>query len=147
MKLLAREDPHPGLWNAYAQTLAALGGADESAVLRGFELRLLREIGLLPDLAHVTATQVPVQPDAAYGLRGEAGVAPAAADAVGGALTGRHLLALQQALDDDNLAALQLACAAPAVALRQQLRALLAYHLGTTALRTRQVLLDLQTLS
>src|SRR6186713_601689 len=74
MKLLAREDPHPPLWDAYAATLSQLGGADEAAALRGFELRLLREIGLLPDLTRVTATQAPVHPSAAYALRPDAGV-------------------------------------------------------------------------
>ena len=48
MKLLAREDPHPALWDAYAATLTQLGNADEPAALRAFELWLLREIGWLP---------------------------------------------------------------------------------------------------
>ena len=34
MKLLARDDPHPALWDAYAATLPHLGGAEESAALR-----------------------------------------------------------------------------------------------------------------
>ena len=46
----------------------------------------------------------------------------------------------------DDLAALQSACTGPAVALRRQLRELLAYHLGAVPLRTRQVMLDLQPL-
>ena len=50
------------------------------------------------------------------------------------------------ALDADDLPALQSACDSPAVALRKQLRELLAYHLGPAPLRTRQVLLDLQPL-
>ena len=52
MKLLAREDPHAALWDAYAATLGQLGRADEAAALRAFELCLLREIGLLPELTH-----------------------------------------------------------------------------------------------
>ena len=145
MKLLAREDPHPALWDTYAATLARLGSADEAAALRAFELRLLREIGLLPDLAHVTATQATLQPGASYALRPEAGLTAApVADSHG--LAGQDLLALQTALDADDLAALQRACAAPAAALRRQLRELLAYHLGAAPLRTRQVLRDLQPL-
>ena len=64
MKLLARHDPHPRLFDAYADTLPALGAADDvaaQAALRAFELVLLREIGLLPDLSLVTATQSPVR--------------------------------------------------------------------------------------
>ena len=145
MKLLAREDPHPALWDAYAATLARLGGADEAAALRAFELRLLREIGLLPDLAHVTATQAALLAAAAYALRAEVGVATSHGDDAN-AIAGSDLLALQVALDADDLPALQRACTAPAVALRRQLRELLAYHLGAAPLRTRQVLRDLQPL-
>lgn len=145
MKLLAREDPHPALWDAYAATLGALGGPAETAALRAFELRLLREIGLLPELSRVTATQREVEAGAAHELLAEAGVATAPGDE-GGGILGRDLLALQSALDGDDLPALQRACAAPAAALRRQLRELLAYHLGGATLRTRQVLLELQPL-
>ena len=144
--LLARQDPHPALWDAYAATLAWLGSADESAALRAFELVLLREIGLLPELSHVTATQAVVLPEGRYALRPEAGVVSAApGDAA--AVTGADLLTLQSALADKQLDALRQACAPPATALRRQLRALLHYHLGRPHLRTRQVLVDLQHLS
>lgn len=145
MKLLAREDPHPALWDAYGATLAQLGGANEAAALRAFELRLLRETGLLPDLAMVTATQAPLQLDTGYALRPEVGIALAAA-ADPASASGADLLELQAALDADDLPALQRACAGPSAALRRQLRELLAYHLGSAPLRTRQVLLELQPL-
>ena len=77
-------------------------------------------------------------------MRPEAGVA-VAGDA-SNALRGEELALMQAALDADDLAALQRACAAPAAALRRQLRELLAYHLGPVPLRTRQVLLELQLL-
>ncbi|MGH6612136.1 MAG: DNA repair protein RecO, partial [Burkholderiaceae bacterium] len=60
MKLLARHDPHPALFDAYAQTLPGLASSDDlhiEAALRAFELVLLREIGLLPSLDIVTLTQ------------------------------------------------------------------------------------------
>ena len=145
MKLLAREDPHPALWDAYAATLGFLGGVDEAAALRAFELRLLREIGWLPDLARVTATQAPVHAPSSYAVRPEIGVTQPPADELG-AMTGEELLALQAALDADDLLALQRACRGPALALRRSLRELLAYHLGAAPLRTRQMLLDLQPL-
>jgi DNA repair protein RecO (recombination protein O) len=139
MKLLAREDPHPGLWDVYAATLTLLGRASEAVALRAFELRLLREIGLLPDLAHVTATQATVQP-------GSAVTCAKSGSGDAGAITGSDMLDLQAALDADDLTALQRACAAPATSLRRLLRELLAYHLGAAPLRTRQVLLELQPL-
>ena len=144
MKLLAREDAHPPLWDAYAATLGQLGGDNEAAALRAFELRLLREIGVLPDLSCVTATQARLLPNASYALWPEVGVSLAADEP--GAVTASDLQALQAALDSGDLPDLQRACAIPATALRRQLRELLAYHLGAAPLRTRQVLLDLQPL-
>jgi DNA repair protein RecO (recombination protein O) len=143
MKLLPRDDPHPTLWDRYASTLPQLGGRDEAAALRAFELVLLREAGLLPDLARVTTTHVGLELPGRYALRPEAGVAPAAdADAI----AGTHWIGLQAALDADVLDAVRSACAPVEAALRRQVRALLAYHLGGAPLRTREVMRDLQPL-
>ena len=146
MKLLAREDPHPALWDAYAATLNALGADSEGAALRAFELRLLREIGLLPDLARVTATQSLLQPQAKYCVRPESGVCIAPQGGRAAAVCGSELQALQRALDADDLGAVRQACIAPAAPLRRLLRELLAYHLGSAPLRTRQLMLELQPL-
>jgi DNA repair protein RecO (recombination protein O) len=127
LRLLARQDPHPRLFDAYAQVLPALSEPDDAqaqAALRAFELTLLREIGVLPDLSGVTAAAVhPTRLHAAP----EAGVTAAARGVRG--ITGGDLLALQAALDGDDLAAPARAmpgrtrhCAAAARAL--------AYHLG-----------------
>ncbi|MEF7614699.1 DNA repair protein RecO [Aquincola sp. MAHUQ-54] len=145
LKLLARHDPHPQLFDAYADTLPALAGPDDQAAqaaLRAFELTLLLQIGLLPDLALVSHTQAPVQVEARYGLQPDAGVV-ALRD---GPFTGPQLLALQAALEHGSLPALQQACAAPVAPLRTALRSLLHYHLGTSQLRTRQVMLEVQKL-
>jgi DNA repair protein RecO (recombination protein O) len=146
LKLLARQDPHPLLFDAYALTLPALAG-DESAAgaaaLRAFELLLLRETGVLPDLDRVTQTHQPLRANAAYRLDAEAGVADASADP---AIPGSTLLALAAALASGELGALQAACLPALPALRLQLRALLQYHLGSAALRTRQVMLEVQRL-
>jgi DNA repair protein RecO (recombination protein O) len=152
LALLARQDPHPGLFDAYAQTLATLaarhGVGDDgagAAALRAFELVLLRETGVLPDLAKATLTRTPLTADARYALHPEAGVveAPAAAAA---ALTGALLEALESALAARDLGRLQRACARAPQPLRTQLRALLHYHLGSRPLRTRQVMVELQRL-
>jgi DNA repair protein RecO (recombination protein O) len=49
LKLLAREDPHPALFDEYAVALRALAErsapVDQAAILRGFEVRLLAELG------------------------------------------------------------------------------------------------------
>lgn len=143
LKFLARQDPHPALFDAYAQTLARL---DETA-LRAFELRLLAEVGLLPDLSVSTTTQMPLDPQRLYALAPEAGVVVAAGQEALPTFGGAALVGLQAALLHGSMAALQQACeAAQLPPLRQALRGLLQYHLGHKPLRTRQVLLDVQKL-
>lgn len=144
MKALARGDPHERLFDAYGDTLAALARDDDEAALRSFELVLLRETGVLPELALTTTTQQPVQPTAAYQLQAEGGLV--AAGQADGALTGLQCLALQAALDRNRFDALRSACADALPALKLQLRAVLHYHLGTPPLRTRQLMLDLRRL-
>jgi DNA repair protein RecO (recombination protein O) len=152
LRLLARDDPHTGLFDAYAATLQQLGGDDarSESALRAFELLLLRDSGVLPELDRTTLTQTPVQAARRYALRDEQGLveAVAADHGVGGATC----LALQAALGlwpadaAGALAAAQLACAADLLPLKAQLRSQLHYHLGGTRLRTRQVMVDSQRL-
>jgi DNA repair protein RecO (recombination protein O) len=151
MKLLARHDPHPALFDLYAQTLPALPAADDvqaQAALRGFELGLLREIGVLPDLSLVTLTQQPLEPAARYALDPEAGVVAAEARTprAEGRLAGAALVALQAALEHGSPDALRHACLACLAELRPALRGLVHYHLGSSALRTREVMRALQGL-
>ena len=145
MKLLARDDPHPALWDFYAATLPRLGGDEESAALRAFELILLAETGHLPDMARITSTQQSVEAARRYTLRPEAGLI----DARSGddsAITGAHFAALQAALAARDLDALRAACRPVVQPLRRCLRHCLAYHLGGAPLRTREVMVELQPL-
>lgn len=145
IKLLARQDPHEALFDAYAQTLPAIAGAENAAstaALRAFELVLLRETGVLPELDRLTATLSELDPESRYGLNAEGGVVPGADDAVPGFV----LQALQAGLEAGDLGAVHAACLPALPALRTQLRALLQYHLGHAVLRTRQVMLEVQRL-
>ena len=151
LRLLARADPHAALFDAYAgvvRVLASEHGDALEPVLRSFELLLLREIGLLPSLGAQTMTLEPLQAQARYALVAEGGLrAASAADRA--ALTGNQWQALQRALDDGALGgytAILRACAPVAAELKPQLRALLQYHCGSPTLRTRQLLIDLQSL-
>ncbi|MFP5399948.1 MAG: DNA repair protein RecO [Gammaproteobacteria bacterium] len=147
MKLLARHDAHATLFDAYADTLAAIG-ADETATqaaLRAFELVLLREIGLLPNLSMATSTQQALQPRAAYVLHAETGLVEASGH--GASLHGHGWVALQAALDRRGVDALRAACQAHGAPLRTMLRAVLHYHLGTPSLRTRDLVRELQRLA
>ncbi len=142
LKLVARQDPHARLFDAYADTLVALAGEPEDAsALRAFELVLLRELGWLPELAAVTLTAEPLQPAARYTLHPEAGLAPHAEGP-----NGAQWVALQAALSHGSGAALRAACAPVAGPLRGALRGLLQYHLGSATLRTRQVWRGVRTL-
>jgi DNA repair protein RecO (recombination protein O) len=143
MKLLARQDPHPALFDAYADTLAALATqADEAATLRAFELVLLRELGWLPELDSVTLTAENLQPEQCYTLQPEAGIAPA-----GQGPRGSAWVALEAALAHGSTAALRALCRPEAASLRLPLRTLLHYHLGPAPLRTRQVWQGVQRLT
>jgi DNA repair protein RecO (recombination protein O) len=146
LKLLARNDAHAALFDAYADTLQALAlGDDDEAPLRAFELQLLRATGVLPELDRATLTQLPLAADGRYLLRPEAGLVPAP-DAAVAALRGRHCQALQVALDSGDGAALRDATRPVLGALKAQLRGLLHYHLDTPQLRTRQLMLDVRRL-
>lgn len=139
MRLLAREDAHPALFDAYLHTLVQLQqqpGEIEPA-LRVFELSLLTEVGLMPPLHVEGGSGVPVQPELLYSVTPE-GVLPAAG-AQGNApqLEGRYLLALAA----QHWAEPGLLARAKAV-----MRMLFAYHLGHVPLKTRQLLIDLHNL-
>ena len=147
MKLLARHDPHTALFDAYAATLPALADHDDVAVeaaLRAFELTLLQQVGVLPDLSVDTQTQEPVRPGARYALLPEAGVTAARSEE--DALTGEALVGLQAALEHGSLPALQHACRPGLVALKTRLRSVIQHHLGSATLRTRRVMMELQGL-
>jgi len=149
LRLLARDDPHPALFDAYANTVRVLASDDVHTLqpaLRAFELLLLREIGLLPVLDLQTATLAPLDPVQRYSLKAEGGLVEAFEDDERNSLAGSQWLALQQALESTAPFADTLREAASAIELKPQLRALLHYHCGVSTLRTRQLMMDLQAL-
>jgi DNA repair protein RecO (recombination protein O) len=147
MKLLPRGDAHPGLFDTYAATLPMLAHGDEllaQAGLRAFELRALRESGVLPELSLTTLGQQAIKPTLRYALKPESGLVLVHDGAA--ALPGADWQAMQQALDDDALPELQRACLNGLAVLKPLLRGLLQYHLGTQSLRTREVMHSVQRL-
>ena len=149
LRLLARDDPHSALFDVYAATIQLLAteGPDlRQGALRVFELMLLREIGLLPSLDHQTLTMAALQPDEAYCLVPEGGLRQAHADDRTH-LSGAQWTQLQSALDDPSAYTATLrVCLEHVAALRPQLRALLNYHCGVGHLKTRQMMMDIQSL-
>ena len=79
--LLARDDPHPELFDIYAKVVEVLASGYGEALqtgLRAFELLLLREIGLLPALDAQTLTLAVLNPNTLYSLVAEGGLRQAA---------------------------------------------------------------------
>jgi DNA repair protein RecO (recombination protein O) len=149
MRLLAREDPHIGLFDIYAAVVRLLVGADAETLqwaLRAFELLLLRELGLLPALHIQTLSLQPLVSGERYTLLPEAGLQQLP-DSEPYGLAAAQWLALQQALDQAvPLMALLQDCTSVLAQLQRPLRQLLNYHCGVETLRTRQMMLDLQSL-
>ena len=149
LQLLAREDDHPQLFDIYAQVVQVLASGQEAllqAGLRAFELLLLREIGFLPPLDQQTLTLAPLEVAILYVLVPEGGLRTAQPDERQ-ALSGAQWRQLQQALTDGTpLTETLRVCAQLSNELKPQLRALLHYHCGVSTLRTRQMMVDLQSL-
>jgi DNA repair protein RecO (recombination protein O) len=149
LNLLARDDPHPRLFDVYAsvvQVIASDHGEALQSALRTFELLLLREIGLLPTLDAQTMTFGVLEAQARYSLVPEGGLRQAG-EGDRASLSGAQWLSLQASLADSAPFTTTLrACADVMAELKPQLRTLLNYHCGVTTLRTRQVMIDLQNL-
>ncbi len=149
LRMLARDDPHEALFDAYGgvvQILASEHGEVLQAALRAFELMLLREIGVLPMLDAQTMTLASLEPDTRYTLVPEGGLRQAGSDDRA-SLAGAQWLGLQQALDDHApFSATLMACTQLMAGLKPQLRTLLNYHCGVATLRTRQMMMELQSL-
>lgn len=153
MRFIARDDPHPQLFDTYRITVATLvQHANQrdyiQAALRAFELLLLQAVGLLPDLALNPNTS----PHAQYGLHPENGLCMVDAALNHGS---RHINAIQWhhvhvAMQHSNAYAevlrLCIEQRSLALALKNQLRTLLLHHCNLPALHTRQLMLQLHQL-
>ena len=148
LTLLARDDPHPVLFDGYALAVQQLAHrtVPDAAVLRAFELLLLREVGYLPSLSEDGSSLAPLEPDAWYVLETEGGLALAPSPQRG-ALQGSHWLAIQAAMTQAApFTSLVQACRPCMSALQPVLRHLLHYHSGVRSFKTRQMMLDVQAL-
>jgi DNA repair protein RecO (recombination protein O) len=129
MKLTAREDAFPVVFDGYAATLSALaaGGAPDR-LLRRFELQLLQSIGLGLDLDEDIHGQ-PVQPDSRYTYCQGQGLQPVAPGHLDGC-SGRTIIALR----DGSFSGQGQTREA-----RSLMRQVLDFHLDGRPLRTRDL--------
>ncbi|MBI3041544.1 MAG: DNA repair protein RecO [Betaproteobacteria bacterium] len=139
LKLLPREDPHERLFEIYEGTLAALGdGADQSALLRRFELALLRELGYAVILDRDVERDEPVARERRYVYVVERG--PVSGDGAprnGVELSGQTLIDMQSGIFTSAVTQQQS---------KALMRTLINHYLGSQVLHTRQLLRDLQEL-
>ena len=146
MKFLPRGAVQSELFGHYQNTLKVLSdqGQDLQAGLRAFELLLLQDLGLLPDLAQDALGGAVLQAELAYTWRPELGLIKAGSHDE--SLLGEQWIALQAALMVGSLQALTQACQGPRSSLRVLLRSALAHHLGGAPLRTRELMQSLRRL-
>ncbi|RNF32638.1 DNA recombination protein RecO [Massilia aurea] len=138
VKLLARDDRHPALFDHYVSTLNQLAhGEPAQIVLRKFERALLRETGVAADLGRCTSSRGPVAPDRDYVVDPERGARAAGAGEVWPVVLGKTLLDMEREDYTDPATQAQS---------KQLMRFLLAHHLGGQPLNTRQILIDLMQL-
>lgn len=138
VKLLARDDRHPALFDHYVSTLNQLAhGEPAQIVLRKFERALLKETGVAADLARCTSTRSRVEPARDYVVDPERGARAAGAGEVWPVVLGKTLLDMEREDYTDPATQAQS---------KQLMRFLLAHHLNGQPLNTRQILIDLMQL-
>jgi DNA repair protein RecO (recombination protein O) len=138
VKLLARDDPHPALFDHYVATLNELAHNEPAQiVLRKFERALLKETGVAADLTRDSGTRARVEADVAYVVDPERGARQAQAGDTWPVVSGKTLIDMENEHYGDPQTQAQS---------KQLMRFLLAYHLGGAPLNTRQILIDLMQL-
>ena len=138
VKLLAREDAHPALFEAYAQALKELAAGNAfDETLRRFEWTLLRESGYAPDLSCDTASQ-PIEAERRYSWQPGGGFTPVAADAGASAVV--HGSTLR------DIASGSYGAQRSRQEAKYLMRSIVGHHLDGAVLKSRQILIDLQNL-
>jgi DNA repair protein RecO (recombination protein O) len=138
VKLLARDDPHPALFDQYVDTLNQLAHNEPAQiVLRKFERALLKETGVAADLSRCAPSGEAVVAGTDYVVDPERGPRLARVSDVWPVVDGRTLQDMQAG-----------DYSAPQTQAQSKLlmRFLLAHQLGGAPLNTRQILIDLMQL-
>ncbi len=138
LKLVAREDPHEQLYDAYRDVLPKLAqGSSVEPLLRSFELTLLRELGYALNLLRTADTDEPVIAERLYGFSLERGPLAQGGDGDTVKFLGKTFLDMNSADYSDPITSLQS---------KQIMRAAIGHQLNGALLHTRQLLRDLQAL-
>ncbi|MEN8177789.1 MAG: DNA repair protein RecO [Pseudomonadota bacterium] len=133
MRLMQRSDPHEDLFVHYYNTLTALAkGHAVDQFLRGFEVRLLKEIGYALMLDHDSVSGSPVAPEKVYDYLIEQGPVESYSqtDFRGHLVHGRTLLCLQNGEVMDRRSMTEA---------KALMRRILAFYLGDKPLKSREL--------
>lgn len=138
LHFLHRHDPQPEVFDTYADTLMALGAAENVApCLRQFEIELLRHIGYALNLDFDASTDSSLDPDRHYEYRMEQGPVPVSRSDGALVFRGATLTAISKlAFDEPGILR----------AANRLLREVINFHLGGKELKTRKVLVDIHKL-
>jgi DNA repair protein RecO (recombination protein O) len=137
LRLLPREDAHEALFDHYAAAIAGLAAGEGLAgVLRGFEKRLLAELGYAPVLDRDALSGAPIDPGGRYRYEPDRGPVRAM-NGVDPTVSGRTLLDV--AADDYTRPETRDEA-------RTLMRALIGQRLHGQVLHTRSVLMELNDL-
>ena len=129
IRLTARQDPHPRLFDDYASSVGELcRSGPVEPVLRRFEVRLMSHLGLGLILEHDHSGE-PLVPDRRYVYDIDSGPRLATSDQ-GSTVTGSTLLALHGGRVDDRETLREA---------RQLMRRIIDYHLDGRPLRSREL--------
>ena len=144
LKLLARDDPHPALFDPYQATLQALAtpyltATEYAIILRRFEQRLLAELGYAQPFTHDADTGLAIIAEQNYHYLCERGAIKVSTQhpVDGISLRGKTLLDLANDNYTDPASLIQG---------KQLMRHIINHHLGGQTLHARELLKDLQQL-
>ena len=137
LHFLHRHDPQPDVFAAYAETISALAvkAADVAAVLRQFEMALLRHSGYALNLDYESGSTTALDPAQHYEYRMEQGAVRVSRSDGPLVFSGTLLAGIAEQRFDD-----------PAVlrAANRLMREVVSFHLGGKELKSRKVLLEMR---
>ncbi|MBL8525861.1 MAG: DNA repair protein RecO [Betaproteobacteria bacterium] len=149
LKLTQREDPHEGMFEAYAEAMEALSGLEHAssdvpaiaAILRRFEATLLQELGYALQLGEEADSHVPLVAEREYSYMLERGPVPysrVAGEPINGdnlQLRGKTLLDMSRGDYADPITQQQA---------KQLMRKMINHLLGDKTLHTRTLIRELR---
>ncbi len=137
-RMLARNDPQPALFSRYCECLLKLGeGHDPDWLLRRFELSMLTELGYGGEFSRDADSGAPVESERHYHYQPDHGPVLTAGDRTAGMqsawhVDGQTLLALRHDQPPADSHTRRKA--------KRLMQALIDYHCGGVALKTRELL-------